>query len=91
MSILERLYIGNLCPIEEAIPLDADYRSLSDKIGEEREYYEGILSAEDRERFEKWNMMIFRYEGMEKYANFTQGFRLGVMLAIEVFSGVESE
>lgn len=91
MSILERLYMGNLCPIEEAIPPDADYRSLSNKIGDEREYFEGILSAEDKERFEKWNMMIFRYEDMTEFANFTQGFRLGAMLAFEIFSGRESE
>ena len=25
MSILKRLYMGNLCPIEEAIPPNADY------------------------------------------------------------------
>ena len=90
MSILKRLYMGNLCPIEEAIPPDADYRSLSNKIGEEREYFAERLSAEDRERFEKWNKMIFRYEDMTEYANFTQGFRLGAMLAFEIFSGSES-
>ena len=38
MSILERLYMGNLCPYEESIPHNVDYRSLSIKIGEEREY-----------------------------------------------------
>lgn len=41
MSILRRLYMGNLCPIEEAIPPDTDYRSLSNKIGDEREYFGG--------------------------------------------------
>ena len=91
MSILKRLYMGNLCPIEEAIPPDADYRSLSNKIGEEREYFAEKMFAEDKERFEKWNKMIFRYEDMTEYANFTQGFKLGVMLALEIFSGSESE
>lgn len=91
MSVLKRLYMGNLCPIEEAIPPDADYRSLSNKIGDEREYFAEILSEENKERFEEWNKMIFRYEDMTEYANFTQGFRLGVMLASEIFSGSESE
>ena len=91
MSILKRLYMGNLCSIEEAIPPDADYRSLSNKIGEEREYFAEKMFAEDKERFEKWNKMIFRYEDMTEYANFTQGFKLGVMLALEIFSGSESE
>ena len=48
MSILERLYMGNLCPFEEAIPHDTDYRLLSNKIGEEREHFEGILQPRKR-------------------------------------------
>ena len=91
MSVLERLYMGNLCPVEEAVPHDTEYRTLSNKIGEEREYFEGILSAEDRERFEKWNTMVFRYEDITEYANFAQGFRLGAMLTSEIFIGSESE
>ena len=91
LSVLERLYMGNLCPVEEAVPHDTEYRALSNKIGEEREYFEGILSAEDRERFEKWNTMVFRYEDITEYANFAQGFRLGAMLTSEIFIGSESE
>lgn len=90
-SLLERLYMGNLCPIEEAVPHSAEYRTLSNKIGEEREYFEGILPPEDKERFEKWNMMIFRYEDLTEYANFAQGFRLGAMLTSEIFIGSERE
>ena len=91
MSVLERLYMGTLCPLEENISNNADYHSLLDKIRTERDYFEGILSEENRERFEKWNMMIFRYEDMTKYAKFTQGFRLGAMLTSEIFSESESE
>ena len=91
MSVLKRLYMGNLCPVEEAVPHDAEYRFLSNKIGEEREYFEGILSAEDKERFEKWNTMVFRYEDITEYANFSLGFRLGAMLTSEIFIGSESE
>lgn len=86
-SLLERLYMGNLCPIEEAVPNNTEYRTLSNKIGEEREYFEGILSAEDKKRFEKWSMMIFRYEDLTEFANFAQGFRLGTMLTSEIFTG----
>lgn len=91
MSVLERLYMGNLCPVEEAAPHDTGYRFLSNKIDGEREYFRGILSAEDRERFEKWNEMIFRYENITEYANFAQGFRLGATLTSEIFIGGESE
>ncbi len=91
MSVLQQLYMGNLCPVEEAVPHDTEYRYLSNKIGEEREYFEGILSSEDRERFEKWNTMVFRYEDISEYANFAQGFRLGAMLTSEIFIGSKSE
>lgn len=89
MSILERLYMGTLCPLEESICHDADYHSLLDKIRTERRYFEGILSEENKERFEEWNMMIFRHEDITKYERFAQGFRLGAMLASEIYSGSE--
>ena len=90
MSILERLYMGSLCPFEEAIPHDTDYRLLSNKIGEEREHFEGILSAEEKERFKAWNEMMFRYEDITAYEKFKHGFSLGIMLASELFAERES-
>lgn len=87
ISILEELYMGTLCPLEESVCNDADYHSLLDEIRMERDYFAGILSEENRERFEKWNMMVFRYEDMIKFARFAQGFRLSAMLASEIFSG----
>lgn len=91
MSILERLYMGNLCPFEESIPHNTDYHLLSNKIGEEREYFEEILSAEEKERFKAWNEMMFRYEDMTSYEKFRYGFSLGIMLASEIFAERESD
>ena len=90
MSILERLYMGNLCPFEEAIPNNTDYRLLSNQIGEEREHFEGILSAEEKERFKAWNEMMFRYEDITVYEKFKHGFSLGIMLAFEILADSES-
>lgn len=87
MSILERLYHGNLCPIEDAIPYDMDYRSLAIKISDEREYFSKTMSKKDKKRFNKWNKMIFRYEDTMEYAYFAYGFKLGVILASEVYAG----
>ena len=39
MSILEKLYNGNILPVEKVIPKSADYRPLASKIGNEREYF----------------------------------------------------
>ena len=87
MGIIEDLYNGKVCPTEDIIPQDIQYRPLANDIGNERKYFASRLSAEDRERFEKWNSLVFRYEEMVEYANFEYGFRLGAMLTLETFCG----
>ena len=87
MGIIEELYNGKVCPVEDIIPQDAQYRSLADDIGNERMYFVSRLSAEDQERFEKWNSLVFRYEEIVEYANFEYGFRLGALLTLETFCG----
>ncbi len=59
---------------------------MSNKIGEEREHFEGILSAEEKERFKAWNEMMFRYEDITAYEKFKHGFSLGIMFASELFA-----
>ena len=87
MGIIEDLYNGKVCPTEDIIPQDIQYRPLANDIGNERKYFASRLSAEDQERFEKWNSLVFRYEEMVEYANFEYGFRLGALLTLETFCG----
>lgn len=89
MSILRDFYDGNLFPRERVIPPDAEYRSLAITIGEGREHFKEQLPEEDKERFEKWNEQINEYEGMLEYGNFSCGFKLGIILAFEIFTGRE--
>lgn len=91
MSILEKWYNGNICPIEEIVPQSTEYHSLVAKIGEEREYFKTRLSADDRERFTKWNSLLSEYEEMTEYRNFSYGFKLGAKLAFEIFAEEENE
>jgi len=44
-----------------------------------------------RERFEKWDSLRYEYEEMTDYANFSYGFKLGAMLAFEIFAEQENE
>lgn len=85
MSILEELYKGELHPVEKVIPQNADYRLIAKEIGDEREYFAGKMSAEDKERFKKWNERIFNYEEMVEFANFSYGFKLGAKLTHEIY------
>lgn len=85
MSILKRWYRGDLYPGEEIVPLDAEYRAVGRKIGDEREYFKTNLSPEDAKRFEKWDGLLLESSSMNSYANFSYGFRLGATLMREVF------
>ena len=91
MSIIENLYNGKINPIEEAIPQDENYRPLTKQIADERAYFESRLPAEDRERFEYWNKLIFEYEKMTEYANFSYGLKQGIMFATEVYKDEDCE
>ena len=62
MSIIEELYNGELCPAEHMASSEPDYRQICRQIGEDREYFESILSENDREQFRKWNALIIEYE-----------------------------
>lgn len=67
------------------IPPNPNYRKICKKIGDEREYFEKILSDADRERFKKWNELVYEYEKMVEFTNFSNGLKLGLMLGFEVF------
>lgn len=89
MSVIEDLYNGALAPVEQMIPPNSNYRQICRQIGEDREYFEKILSEKDRERFKKWNSLIYEYEKMIELTNFSNGFKLGMQLGCEVFGQEE--
>lgn len=91
MNILKDFYYGTLHPIEKIIPLNTEYRFLFQDINNKREYFAEQLSTKDKEYFEKWNQQIKQYEEIFEYANFSYGFKLGTMLAFEIFSEKENQ
>lgn len=84
MSILKNWYDGNLYPCEEIVSQDPQYRPVSRKVGEEREYFRKKLSDEDRQRFEEWDGLILQSSSMNAYAHFDYGFHLGAILMLEI-------
>lgn len=83
MSILRNLYEGNIFPAEDIVPEDPEYRIITDKIDKERQYFERKLSDDDKERFEKWNGLVYECEKMTAYANFACGFKMGAAIVYE--------
>ena len=90
MSIIEELYNGTLAPVENMVPQDTSYRQICRQIGDDRQYFEKILSEKDSEKFKNWNGLIYEYEKMIEFTNFSNGFKLGMQMGCEVF-GREGE
>lgn len=89
MNLLKDLYSGKIYPFEKIVPTDKAYRVTSEKAGELREYLQEKSSPEDKEKFRQCEQYTHEVHCMECFANFSYGFRLGVMLLLDVFSGIE--
>ena len=85
MSIIEELYNGTLAPVENMVPQNPSYRQICRQIGDDRQYFEKILSEKDSEKFKNWNCLIYEYEKMIEFTNFSNGFKLGMQMGCEVF------
>ena len=87
MSILEQLYNGKVFPCETIIPQNhSEYRAVSGKAADDYEYFMKALPTEQARRFEEMEKRNTELTGMQAYANFEYGFKLGAMLMSEVFS-----
>jgi len=91
MTILENLWYGNIRPIEEFVDGNAEYRSLLRLAGNNREKFEATLSPEQSELFEKYCTAVNEMNATAEVQAFSYGFRLGVRLMIEAFSGIKDE
>ena len=86
-SLLQQLYDGEVYPAEQIVPKGTQYRELSRKLGEEKQYIGEQLSASDRERLEKIQNLSGEIASLYGYENFFHGFRLGVGLMMEALAG----
>lgn len=84
-NILKQLYNGEIYPSEQIVPTDPEYRPLELKISNERTALKKKLSKEDGERLEELGNMYLTSSTYISYANFSHGFKLGVLLMLEVF------
>lgn len=85
-SLLQQLYDGEIYPAEQIVPKSPEYRELSRKLGEEKEYLREQLLTNDRERFEEMETLSQEITSLYGYENFLYGFRLGVGLMIETLT-----
>lgn len=86
-SILEELYNGNLCPIEEIVSKTPAYKATTNKITETMSMWRQRLSEHEYKQLEDLLNLRVQSGEMDLEASFVHGFKLGAMLMIEVLAG----
>ena len=83
-SILEELYLGHLYPLEQIVPQDPEFHSVNQKKSGLMEILETRLPAEDYQAVEELLDVDCNISVMEAYASFGYGFKLAVLIILEV-------
>lgn len=84
-TFLKSLYYGKLIPHETIVPQDPQYRQLSRQVSEYMDSWKSKLSTEDFSELEDLFDHYQQLQGMELEASFSQGFRLGARMVVEVY------
>ncbi|MEC0254490.1 DUF6809 family protein [Paenibacillus lautus] len=85
-SFLESLYYGQLNPVEKVASNDPQYGQLSRQISESMDGWKKRLSEDEFRELEDLLDLYRQVQGLEMAASFTDGFRLGAAMIIEVYS-----
>ena len=84
-SILEQLFDGEIYPAENIRPESQEYKDLSKKIDEEKDYFKNTLPEADHKRFDVFCDMFYSMHSVYAYADFSYGYKLGAQLAYAAF------
>lgn len=83
-SILRSLFNGKIIPWERRERHSEELLETVRKIEEEERYFTQKLSSEDCERFQKLARLRSDLESIEGQNDFSYGFTLGLLLALDV-------
>lgn len=87
-SMIEELWLGNLCPEEHARIDTPEMKELLSLIRDNRERLcEGLTEAQ-KERLERYDDCTDELASITERDAFVLGFRLGMRLAAEAFFGL---
>ena len=90
-GLTQRIFYGEYNPAEDIMPSDPSYRPLSYKIGDEFDYFSGILSGENRGRLSHLKDMISDAQNIEMQTFYWGGFADALLLIYELFGKGESK
>ncbi|MFE0557013.1 DUF6809 family protein [Paenibacillus sp. NPDC058910] len=83
-SLLEKLFYGNIHPDEHIHPDNPEYKLLNEKISKTIESYHKKLSSEEYDELEELIDLLGQTTSLYSAAAYTEGFRLGALVMIEV-------
>ena len=86
-DILKQLYYGELDPSSESDLSPEDYhyyQKTKNKVRKQREYFKKKLSEDDVKQFDEMIDSMCGINNTSKYAGFSQGLKLGILLMLEI-------
>ena len=85
-SILEELFYGNVCPNTDCRSNGKEVKELMEYVASHHDNLLKTLNDEQKEIFEKFNDCYNELTDINEREIFAYAFRLGMRIAIEVFS-----
>ncbi|WP_151735196.1 DUF6809 family protein [Paenibacillus tengchongensis] len=89
--VLEDLFYGNIRPDENIHPKNSEYQEINRKISILIENYHKKLPPHEYDELERLLDLMGQTTSMYSAAAYTEGFRLGVKMMIEVMGAEEGE
>jgi len=89
MSVLLKLYRGEISAVEDVVPQSSEYKKAIELLCKEREYLEKVLSEKDKKHLYDFNDLRVQTEGISCEEHFIYGFKLGVMMILEILEKEE--
>ena len=83
MTLLEKLWYGNVHPVEGFLEGNKEYKNLLRIAAKDQERLSASLSPEQAELFEKYESAAKEMHSVPEAEAFSYGSRLGVKLMIE--------
>ena len=85
MKIIEELYHGNIAPAAKSVVSGSEYQKYQYEICDTIDELEKLLSENEKELLEKITKAWNRLNSIGGEESFTEGFKLGAKMAIEIF------
>ena len=90
-SILEELWYGNLCPSSGCREGKKEVKELMGYIADHHDALLGMLTDKQKETLEKFDDCYAELTEINERETFVHAFRLGMRIAIEVFTEPERQ